>query len=135
MVLVGGTLSVKDEAEPKILIDRVLPLEQAAECLSEAVLLDVSDPDIDEEFVSRIRRVGERRLGNLPAILRLGLRDGNLVRVVLPGLKLPPTHETLEELEEIVGEGGVRLEGRWQPGASRRTPPRSRPRTEEAAAR
>jgi DNA polymerase-3 subunit alpha len=127
MVLVGGTLSVKDEAEPKLLLDKAIPLDQVAGCLAEAVLLDVSDPDIDDGFVERIRGVGDRRLGNLRTILRVGLRDGNLVRVELPGIKLPPTHETLEELEEIVGEGGVRLQGRWTAEVVRRRggPPRS----------
>ncbi|NNE43585.1 MAG: DNA polymerase III subunit alpha, partial [Gemmatimonadetes bacterium] len=113
MVLVGGTLSVKDEAEPKILLNKAIPLDQVGVCLAEAILLDVSDPDIDESFVDRIRTVGERRLGGLKTILRVGLRDGNLVQVVLPEIKLPPTHEALQELEEIVGEGGVRFQGRW----------------------
>jgi DNA polymerase-3 subunit alpha len=124
MVLVGGTLSAKDEAEPKLLLDRALPLDQATECLAHAVLLDVMDLQIDESFVGRIREIGRRRPGDLKTILRVGLRDGNVVRVELPGIKLPGTRETLEELEEIAGEGGVRLHGRWSANPVRRPNPR-----------
>jgi hypothetical protein len=74
--------------------------------------------------VGRIREIGRRRPGDLKTILRVGLRDGNVVRVELPGIKLPGTRETLEELEEIAGEGGVRLHGRWSANPVRRPNPR-----------
>jgi DNA polymerase-3 subunit alpha len=133
MVLVGGTVSTRDEAEPKVLIDRVVPLDQVGECLAEAVLLDVSEPEIDDTFVERIREVGARRLGKLRTVLRVGLKDGNLIRVDLPGIKLPPTRETLQELEAIVGEGGVRLEGQWSTEPAVRRQGGGRPRTEAVA--
>ncbi|HMB69124.1 MAG TPA: hypothetical protein VKU85_07420, partial [bacterium] len=132
MVLVGGTLSNNNEAEPKLLLDRALPLDQATECLARAVMLDVMDQQIDEPFIGRIREIGKKRPGDLKTILRVGLRDGAVVRVELPGIKLPGTRETLEELEEIAGEGGVRLHGSWGAAPVRR-PERRGPRVAAGA--
>jgi DNA polymerase-3 subunit alpha len=115
MLLVGGSLSVRDEGTPKLLIDRAIPLDQVADSIADRVFLDVMDPDVDEAFVARLKEIGERRLGGLRTVLRIGLRDGNLVRVEVPEIRLPANRETLEELEELVGEGGVRLGGQWAP--------------------
>jgi len=37
------------------------------------------------------------------------------VCVEVPEIRLPATREALDELEELVGEGGVRLGGQWAP--------------------
>ncbi len=115
MVLVGGTVSVKDEAEPKLLLDRAIPLAQVGERIADRIFLDVSDPDVDAGFIEKLREIGKRRLGGLRTVLRLGLNDGNLVRVELPDIRLPATADAIAELEALVGEGGVRLGGTWAP--------------------
>jgi DNA polymerase-3 subunit alpha len=115
MVLVGGTISVKDEAEPKLLLGRAIPLENVAEKIADRIFLDVSDPDVGDEFITRLKDIGRRRLGGLRVVLRMGLTDGNLVRVELPDLRLPADPDTIAELEALVGEGGVRLGGTWAP--------------------
>jgi DNA polymerase-3 subunit alpha len=130
MVLVGGTVSVKDEAEPKLLLERAIPLERVGDRIADRIFLDVSDPDVDEGFVERLREIGRRRLGGLRTVLRLGLNDGNLVRVEIPDIRLPGTPEVIAELESLVGEGGVRLGGTWAPDPA--GPPR-RARRESVA--
>jgi len=37
------------------------------------------------------------------------------VRVEVPDIRLPATAETIGELEELAGEGSVRLGGTWAP--------------------
>jgi DNA polymerase-3 subunit alpha len=115
MVLVGGTLSKRGETEPKLLLNRAIPLDQVAESIVDRVVLDVSDPDVDDGFVERLRDIGRRRVGGMRTILRVGLRGGELVQVEIPDVRLPASVEALGELEELVGEGGVRLGGRWDP--------------------
>lgn len=115
MVLVGGTVSVKDEAEPKLLLDRSIPLDQVVDRIADRIFLDVSDPDVDDAFIERLREIGRRRLGGLRTVLRLGLNDGNLVRIEIPDIRLPGTPEVVQELEALVGEGGVRFGGTWAP--------------------
>ncbi|MFN8177338.1 MAG: DNA polymerase III subunit alpha [bacterium] len=129
MVLVGGHVSIKDEAQPKVLLDRAIPLEQVAERIADRVFLDVSDPDLNDAFIARLRDIGKRRLGGLRTVLRIGLSDGNLVRVEVPDIRLPASPEALGELEALVGEGGVRLGGNWAPD---RTAAARRPRRESA---
>jgi len=132
MVLVGGTVSVRGEAEPKLLLNRAIPLDQVAGSIVDRVVLDVSDPEVDDAFVERLRDIGRRRVGGLRTILRVGLRGGELVQVEIPDLRLPASSETLGELEELVGEGGVRLGGRWDPT---RPEPRRRRGAEAVAPR
>ncbi len=128
MVLVGGTVSVKDEAEPKLLLDRAIPLDQVAERIADRVFLDVSDPDLDEGFVARLRELAKRRLGGLRTVLRVGLTDGSVVFVEIPDVRLPGTAEAVADLEGLVGEGGVRFGGTWSPdrGQAGRRPWRER---------
>jgi DNA polymerase-3 subunit alpha len=115
MVLAGGTVSVKDEGEPKLLLDRAIPLDQVAERIADRIFLDVLDPDVDEEFVTGLKDIGHRRLGGLRTVIRIALNDGSLVAVEIPEIRLPATEEAIEELEALVGEGGVRLGGNWSP--------------------
>ena len=126
MVLVGGTVSKRGETEPKLLLNRAIPLDQVAPSIVDRVVLDVSDPDVDDGFVEKLRDIGRRRVGGMRTILRVGLRGGELVQVEIPDVRLPATDEALHELEELVGEGGVRLGGRWDPvtgdGRRRRRP-------------
>ena len=126
MILVGGMLSVRDEAEPKLLLDRALPLEKVSESIASLLYLDVLDSDLDDDFVGRLREIGARRLGSLRTIIRVGLPDGSVVPVEIPDIRLPGTPEALSELEELVGEGGVRFGGRWNPVQRERSRSRSR---------
>ncbi|MDP7032732.1 MAG: DNA polymerase III subunit alpha [Gemmatimonadota bacterium] len=116
MVLIGGTLSVKDEGEPKILLNRAMPLDSVAEGLTERIVLDVIDSEVGDVFVEKVKEIGRRRLGGLPTVLRVGLSDGNMVPVEVTAVRLRADEETLEELEGLVGENAVRLAGRWPAG-------------------
>jgi DNA polymerase III alpha subunit len=115
MVLVGGTVSTRGETEPKLLLNRAIPLDQVAGSIVDRVVLDVSDPEVDDAFVEKLRDIGRRRVGGMRTILRVGLRGGELVQVEIPDVRLPASSEALGELEALVGEGGVRLGGLWSP--------------------
>ncbi len=121
MVLVSGTISVKDEAEPKLLLERAIPLDQVAEKLVDRLLLDVEDSDVTDEFIAKLKALSERRIGPLKVVLRLGLRDGNMVQVELDSIRLSGDPDTVAELEGLVGEGMARFGGTWPPaGGDRR---------------
>ena len=106
---------MKDEAEPKLILDRALPLAQVGTTLADRVVLDVLDREIDEAFITRLEELAGRRPGPLRTVLRVGLADGNLVCVDAQDVRLSPDGETISALETIVGEGGVRLGGNWPP--------------------
>ncbi len=128
MVLASGTVSVKDEAEPKLLLDRAIPLDQVAEKLVDRLVLDLEDSDVTEEFVAKLKEISHRRIGSHKVLLRLGLRDGNMVQVELDSIRLPGSPETIAELEELVGEGMVRYGGNWAAATERRPVRRGDPR-------
>jgi DNA polymerase-3 subunit alpha len=130
MVLVGGTLSVREEAEPKLRLDRAIPLAQVAESIVDRIVVDVADPDIDEGFVARLGEFARRHPGRLRVLLRVTLRDGRVAPVDLRNLQLSADRVTLRELGELVGEGRVCLGGTWRPGR----PEASRGRSREASA-
>jgi DNA polymerase-3 subunit alpha len=115
MLLVGGTLSARDEAEPKLLLDRAIPLSQVVEKIADRVVLDVADPEIDDIFLKRLADIGRRSTGPLKTVLRVGLRNGHLVHVEIPSIRVPASPAVLQELSELVAEGGVRLDGRFAP--------------------
>jgi DNA polymerase-3 subunit alpha len=120
MLLVGGTLSAREEAEPKLLLDRAIPLQQVVERIADRVVLDVADPEIDDAFLERLADIGRRSTGPLKTVLRVGLRNGHLVHVEIPGIRVAAAPEVLQELSGLVAEGGVRLDGRFARDSSTR---------------
>lgn len=120
MVLVAGTISLKDEADPKLMFEKAIPLDQVAEKLADRLLLDVEDSDVTDEFVNRLKDISRRRIGPLRTVLRVGLRDGNVVQVELESIRFPGDRETLAELAELVGEEAIRYGGTWAASPSDR---------------
>jgi DNA polymerase-3 subunit alpha len=114
MVLLGGVLSVREEAEPKLRLDRAVPLARVAESLADRVIVDVADEEIDQGFVARLEDVAGRHPGKLRVVLRVALRDGRVVPVDVQNLRLAADRGAVGELGELVGEGRVRLGGTWR---------------------
>jgi hypothetical protein len=112
---VGGTISSKEEADPKLILERAIPLDQVVEKIADRLILDLADPDVNDAFIRRLQELAQGNSGPLKTVLRLGLRDGNMIPIEVPSVRLRGDRETIAELERLVGEGAVRLGGSFGP--------------------
>ena len=123
---------MREEAEPKLRLDRAIPLAQVAASIADRVVVDVTDAEIDQGFVTRLEDIARRHPGTLRVVVRVALRDGRIVPVDVQNLRLSTDRGPLRELEEFLGEGRLRLGGTWRVG--RRDSSRGRSREASAPA-
>ncbi len=127
-VIVIGSVD-RSRAEASIIVDRVLPIEQAQEHLATRVELRLRGKhgDQDEPFAVVWRMVGgilrqaaggSQSLQGRPVdtFLRIELEDGREVVMAARGLRVVPSAALLTRLRETLGElGDVNVIGGWIP--------------------
>ncbi|MDB5350192.1 MAG: DNA-directed polymerase PolC [Planctomycetota bacterium] len=138
IVFIKGTISrMRDPAE--VIINRVIPIEQAAAELSRGVVVSLRKGAVGPADFEKLHRHMKNRTGNLEVYLELlspveGVRRA--IYKVGSGLKIRHDEKLVADLESTVGSGNVRLLG--QGGATSRAEPapppeNSRPEFTETA--
>ena len=110
-VIAEGRISTREEEEPKVIVENVVPLASAYHRFVERVVIGLSTPGLEEEALRELRSLLEEHPGRTPVDLRVKTADGSLVRVSADGLKVEPTRELVDELGRMLGESNVSLEG------------------------
>ncbi|MBC8531366.1 DNA polymerase III subunit alpha [Gehongia tenuis] len=112
-IRVRGKLSVREEEDPKILADEVLPLGAVAEPEPERERpvpaqgkLYIKVPTIDDPVVKKIRIALRLNPGELPVIL---MDASDRRTYAMKSLPIKPGPELLDSLKKLVGEDSVRL--------------------------
>jgi DNA polymerase-3 subunit alpha len=111
-VLLKGSVSgrERDEGDPPVFLDEVVPLETVYQSGRVAVCLDIAGSnDIESERLDRAMDVARSHPG--PVALRVLLRNGGEEPSVLRSRKLnvAPAPNVLEELRDVLGKERVRL--------------------------
>ncbi|HSG80827.1 MAG TPA: DNA polymerase III subunit alpha, partial [Gemmatimonadota bacterium] len=111
-VLLRGSVSgrERDEGDPPVFLDEVVPLASVYESGRVAVCLDItSSDDLEADRLERAMAVARSHPG--PAALRVLLRNGGEEPSVLRSRKLSvaPAPGVLEELRDVLGRERVRL--------------------------
>ncbi len=131
---VKGTLDRRrDPAE--LIINRFIPIEQAAAELSRAVIITLRKGSHDKESLERLHRQVRNRPGHLEIYLEfLGLA-GIRRAIFKAGSSMKIRHDDalMTDLEAAVGEGNVRLLGAGGTTSARTTRPTPRPVATAAA--
>jgi DNA polymerase-3 subunit alpha len=134
-VIVVGSVD-RSRAEPSVIVDRVIPIEQAPEQLATRleIRLRGTSADGDEPFGVVWRMIGgllrqaaggSQALQGRPVdtVLRVELEDDRDVVMMARGLRVVPTNALVQRLRETLGDlGEVRVVGGWVP--PRREPKR-----------
>ncbi len=141
LVIVIGHLD-RSRAEPGIIIERLLPIERAQECLATKleIRLKGTDGRSDPQLVGAWHMVAgvlRQAAGGIKALdgrpvdtwLRLRLEDGRDVVMMAKGLRVVPDQALLARLRDMLGElGEATVHGGW-------APPAKKPRHWDASAR
>ena len=97
--------------QPSIVIDKVLPLEAAADTVRGPVVLQLRADQLSPELEEGLARVFEAHPGETR--MRMEVKNGGRSRVLFEladGFNLDPTPEAVGALRELLGPGAIRFD-------------------------
>jgi DNA polymerase-3 subunit alpha len=112
IVFVRGKVDKRRE-KPGLIVNDVIPLEDAVSRLTTAVRLDLSHTPADKDTVHRLKPVLSKHKGGTEVWLQLSAGNGKKVTMLLgrQDFAVRPSSELVTDLEEVIGEGNVHLAG------------------------
>ncbi len=113
VVLISGKVSgrERDEEDPPIFLDDVLPLEGVSNSGQLALQIELPiGAELDDDVFARAREVLEAHPGTAPVELLLGSDNGVAAPILRSRtLKADPSPDTIAALQEMFGKARVRL--------------------------
>jgi len=113
-IIVEGRISTREEEEPKIIVENIVPLARAYQQFVERVVISLSTPGLEEESLLELRDILEEHPGRIPVDLSVKTAAGKVVTVETGGLRVEPSRRLAERLADVVGDANVRLSGSRQ---------------------
>ncbi len=112
VVFVNGRLNLREE-QPKLVADSIIPIEEAKKKLTRSVLVRLLSQGLDESIFDKVREILLRHHGDIPVYLNLSTKESRSYNILIDKtFFVEPTDELMQELEGIVGKGGVEFVGR-----------------------
>ena len=106
-VLVKGKVSYRNHA-PKILAEKIIPLEKAEEELTSRILIDFTANGLSKELLFSLKELLIREKGKCSVTLKIATSENLLATIDLDQeIKISPCKEILQEIEKLTGEGTV----------------------------
>jgi DNA polymerase-3 subunit alpha len=110
-VIVDGKVSTREDEEPKILAADVVPLGSAHGRFVERMTISISSVGFEESMLEDLRNVLLSHGGRCPVDIVVKAASGDDVTISTGGIRVEPSRDLMERLEDIVGESGVVLTG------------------------
>ncbi len=106
-VIVCGQLD-KRRAEPQIIMDRIIPLDQARERLTQSVHIHIKTVGLEQDFLDKLKVLLAKFPGICPVQLHLTTpHQGEVVVSAGAGLKVAASLLLRQEVETLLGKGTV----------------------------
>lgn len=106
-VIVCGQLD-KRRAEPQVILDKILPLEQARERLTESIHINIKTIGLEQDVLQKIKSILLKYPGVCPVFLHLATAHSGEI-MVTPGaaMRVAASTSFLLEIEGILGKSCV----------------------------
>jgi DNA polymerase-3 subunit alpha len=109
MILVLGTVSYRNEDQPKIRVSDFLELENSMEKLTGTVEIDLDAENTNQTALDMFNRVLDSYPGQVPvSVVAIGREMGDVV-LRIPERRIKPTRDVIAALDGIEGVANVRL--------------------------
>jgi DNA polymerase-3 subunit alpha len=110
-VIVDGKVSTREDEEPKVIAADVVSLGAAHGRFVERMTITISSVGFEETMLDELRDVLLSHGGRCPVDIVVKAGSGEDVTISTGGIRIEPSRELLDRLEDIVGETGVTLMG------------------------
>jgi len=109
IVFVKGRLSLREE-HPKIIADEVIPLEQAQQKYTTALVIKLVTTGLEEETLYTLKDVLSKHHGETPVYLDFAMPEGSRTLVELGrDYTVEPREELVSQIEGVLGSDVVRF--------------------------
>jgi DNA polymerase-3 subunit alpha len=125
VVFVEGRVAIRED-RPRLIAQQIVPIEQSASKLAQAMELVLRSPGMEKELLEQLKALLAKFPGGIPVYLRLEMPKEPSMRLKLAeGFKVEPRQELLEALGELLGEESVIVK-RQPPQSASAFQPRAR---------
>ncbi|MEK7866178.1 MAG: OB-fold nucleic acid binding domain-containing protein, partial [Planctomycetota bacterium] len=113
LVFAKGKIDFRRVEEPTLKCDLIVPIERATEELTGSVTIALKAPGLEDRTIHALKDLVLAHPGGCPILLEVATGDHHraLIRAAADFM-VTPTHRFLQDVEELVGEGSVRLSAR-----------------------
>ena len=110
MVGITGRVSRQDMAEePKLRVEEVVDLREAAKAWSKALRIELAHDHITAPLVERLEKVFDANPGDCSLFIDLAYPTGNVKSLKVNRFRVQPAPEMLQRLSELVGDDHVKI--------------------------
>ncbi len=111
MVLVEGKVNIKTENDdPKIIIDKAIPLERVWEKYSKQLCLAFRSDEIEEKTILQVKKIIQEHKGKCPVLINVIGSGGVEYLLRSRGIYTRPNPTLIQQLQESLGERNVWVE-------------------------
>ncbi len=110
-VIIEGKVSTREDEVPKILVNDVVPLSRAYTRFVERVAITIASAGLEEPTLEELKSLLLSHPGRCPVELVVRPAAGGAVTISASGVRVEPSRDLIEGLEDMVGETNVELRG------------------------
>lgn len=113
IVFARGKIDFRRVEEPTLKCDLIVPIERATEELTGSVTITLKAPGLEERTILALKDLVLAHPGGCALLLEVDTGDHHRVLIRAAGdFMVTPTQRFLTDVEELIGEGSVRLSAR-----------------------
>ncbi|MCK4511856.1 hypothetical protein KAW64_08965, partial [bacterium] len=110
-VIIDGKVSTREEQEPKIIVNDLVPLSSAMGRFVERIAIHLTTVGLEESLLHDVRDVLLKHPGRCPVEIVLETADRRELTVGVGTVRVEPCPALLDGLEPLVGQSSVELVG------------------------
>jgi len=111
LVFITGKLSRKDPGNPKILVDKLIPIEKARESFTKKVMIRLIAQGLDDSAIDEINKIVTKAKGNCDLYIDVNTVLNDTVRMKSAKFKVNPDTKTISSLRKLLGSDNVKIAG------------------------
>jgi DNA polymerase-3 subunit alpha len=111
MIFVSGKLSRKEEDNPKITIDEIIPIEQARKSFTKKVLISLTAQGLEPSSLDSLDSVARKAKGDCVLLIEVKTSSNQRLQMQSDKYLINPNDKTISELRELLGTDSVKIAG------------------------
>jgi len=111
MVFISGKLSKREEDNPKIIIEEMIPIEKARETFAKKVLISLTAQGLEPSALNSIDSFVNNAKGKCSLVIKVKTLANEQITLSSSKYQVNPDFETISGLRELLGKDNVRIAG------------------------